>query len=160
MGCAHTYHDASSIRVGLIVAQVLPRVKVIERKRGEARPRPLLLPDVCHLLNGGKHFLHRRGLQLLECFRFDLADSLPCHRKTLSHLLQCAGLILTDTEPQPDDGLLTGRERAENAFKLVRHFSPVYMGIGWDGLQVREQFPEFCASITYWLLQGNRLLKG
>jgi hypothetical protein len=36
VGCAHTYHHASPLRVGLIVAQVLPRVKVIEQKR--ARP--------------------------------------------------------------------------------------------------------------------------
>jgi hypothetical protein len=34
------------------------------------------------------------------------------------------------------------------------------MCIGWNGLQVGEQFPEFRASVTYRFLQGDRLLKG
>ncbi len=67
---------------------------------------------------------------------------------------------MANTEAQPDDGLFSGRERTENAFKLLRHFSPVHMGIGWDGLQVGDQFPEFRASVTHRLLQGDRLLKG
>ncbi len=108
----------------------------------------------------GKHFLNLGSLQFLERFRFDLANPLPRHREALSHLLQRAGLIVADTEAQPDDGLLSGCERAENTFKLVRHFRPVHMGIGWDGLQVGEQFPEFRTSVTHRLLQGDRLLKG
>ena len=67
---------------------------------------------------------------------------------------------MADTEAQSDDGLFSGRERTENTFKLVRHLSSVHMGIGWNGLQVWEQFPELRASVTHRLLQGDRLLKG
>ena len=47
-------------------------------------------------------------LEFLERFRFDLANSFPRHREALPHLLQCAGLVMADSEAQPDDGLLSG----------------------------------------------------
>jgi hypothetical protein len=53
-----------------------------------------------------------------------------------------------------------GTIAGEDAFKLVRHFRPVHMGIGWNGLQIGEQFPKFRAPVTNRLLQGYRLLKG
>lgn len=127
--------------------------------RGKAVLAPFLLHGLW-LLDGGKHFLNLGGFQFLERLRFDLANPLPRHREALSHLLQRAGLFVADTEAQPDDGLLSGREPTENALKLVRQFSPVHMGIGWDGVQVWEQFPEFRVSVTYRLLQGDRFLKG
>src|SRR5580765_31657 len=99
-------------------------------EKGRGSSSPLSASCVCRLLDGGEHFLNLGGLQLLERFRFNLSKPLPHHREALSHLLQRAGLIVADTEAQPDDGLLSGRERAENAFKLVRHFRLVHMGIG------------------------------
>ena len=54
---------------------------------GESRPRPFLFHESVDLLYGGKHFFNLWGLQLLERFRFDLPNSLPCHREALPHLL-------------------------------------------------------------------------
>lgn len=129
-----------------------------EKRRGSSPP--LSASQACGLPDGGKHFLHLGGLQFLQRFCFDLANSFPRHREALPYLLQCAGLIVADTEAQPDDSLLSGRKHAEYTFKLVRQFCPMHVGIGLDCLQVGEQFPKFRISVTHRLLKGDWLLEG
>lgn len=51
------------------------------------------------LLDGGEEFLNLRGLQFLERFGFDLADTLACYGQTLTDLLQSAGFVVADPEP-------------------------------------------------------------
>src|SRR6476660_8286117 len=89
-------------------------------EKGRGSSSPLFTLSVCGLLDGRKHFLNLGGFQFLWRFCFDLTNPFPRHREALSHLLQGAGLIVTDTEAQPDDGLLSGCECGENAFELVR----------------------------------------
>ena len=64
------------------------------------------------LLDGDEEFFDLRGFQFLERFGFDLTDTLACHGQTLTNLLQGAGFIVADPEPESDDGLLAGRQGA------------------------------------------------
>ena len=78
----------------------------------------------------------------------------------LSDLFQRTRLIFPDPEAQPDDGLLSGGQGAENPIHFTGEFRTVHMRVRRDRLLVREQLAELRAAITDPMLQRHRFLEG
>ena len=102
------------------------------------------------LLDGDEEFFNLRGLQFLQRFGFDLADTLAGHGQTLTNLLQGAGFIVADPKPESDDGLLARRQGIENSGQLIGQLAPVDMRIGWNGLLIWNHVAKLCLSVTNW----------
>lgn len=111
------------------------------------------------LLDGRKHLLDSRSLQLLKRLGLNLSDPLSGDGKILPNLFKCRRLVISDAETEPDDCLFSRCQGAENSIKLIRHFSPMDMGIRRYCLQIRQQLAQFSRSVSNRMFQSDRLLK-